>query len=96
MMEEAKHCIIHYDSIQVKGSLRSVTKVSLKSLKENQEIRKNLGGDNYHYEQCLGVPDSLDSSHFLHPQCLKKITYAKTLAKRKGREENPSTNKFKS
>ena len=94
MMEEAKHCIIHYDSIQVKGSLRAVTEVSLKSLKENQEIRKNLGGDNYHYEQCLGVPDSLNSSYFLHPECFKKFTYAKTLAKRKGGEENPSANKF--
>ena len=55
MMEEAKHCIIHHDSIQVKGPLIAVTEVYLKSIKDNKEIRKNLGGDNYHYEQCINV-----------------------------------------
>ena len=44
IMENAiKQCIIHYDNIAIKEPLRSFTEVTLKSLKENREIRQKLG-----------------------------------------------------
>ena len=39
-----KQCIIHYDNITIKEPMRALTKVTLKSLKENSEIRQKLGG----------------------------------------------------
>ena len=53
-MENAiKQCIIHYDNITIKKPLRSLTEVTLKSLKENREIRQKLGCENYHYQKTL-------------------------------------------
>ena len=34
--------------------MRALTEVTLKSLKENREIRQKLGGENY--QQCAGIP----------------------------------------
>ena len=54
IMENAiKQCIIHYDNITIKEPLRSLTEVTLKSLKENREIRQKLGCENYHYQKTL-------------------------------------------
>ena len=36
--------IIHYDNIAIKEPMRALTEVTLKSLKENREIRQKLGG----------------------------------------------------
>ena len=83
-MENAiKECIIHYDNIAIKEPLRSLTEVILKSLKENREIRQKLGGENYHYQQCAGIPDALNSNYYLHPERFRKFIDAKTLDKQK-------------
>ena len=79
-----KHLPDHYAI----WTLREVTETSLKSLKDNRLIRETLGGSNHHYEQCAGVPDTLDKPYFLHAKCFKKFAYAKTLSKRKGNDDN--------
>ena len=47
-----KQCIIHYDNITVKEPLKSLSEVTLKSLKENREIVK-VDCENYHYQKTL-------------------------------------------
>ena len=84
-MEEK--CIVHYYNIRTKDALREVTETSLKSFKDKL-IRETLGGSNHHYEQSAGVPDTHDKPYFLHAECFKKFTYAKTLSKRKGNDDN--------
>ena len=40
---------------------------NMKRIMESKHIRESLGGDNHHEEQCLGVPDVIDSMiHGLH------------------------------
>ena len=95
MEKTVRQCIVHYDSINIKEPLRADTDVSLKSLKEKKEIRKNLGSDNYHYEQCSGIPDTLGADYYSHPECFKKFTYAKTLSKRKCNDGNSSESKIR-
>ena len=92
MNNTTKQCIIHYDSINTKEPLRGLTDVTLKSLKENKEIRQKLGGENYHYQQCAGIPDTLNSNYYLHPECFKKFIYAKTLEKRKYQSNGDAIN----
>ena len=83
-MENAiKQCTIHRDNINIKEPLRYLTEVTLKSLKENREIRQKPGGENYHYQQCAGIPDPLNSNYYLHPECSRKFIYAKTLDKQR-------------
>ena len=54
IMENAiKQCIIHHDNNTIKERLRYLTEVTLKSLKENREIRQKPGGEKYHYQQPL-------------------------------------------
>ena len=60
-----------------------MTEVTLKSLKENREIWQKLGSENYHYQQCTGIPDALNSNYYLHPESFRKFIYAKTLDKQK-------------
>ena len=48
-----KQCIIHHDNNTIKERLRYLTEVTLKSLKENREIRQKPGGEKYHYQQPL-------------------------------------------
>ena len=74
-----RKCIVHYDFLNIKEPLREVTDVSLNSQKENKQIRERL-----HCEQCNGIPDRLDKTYYMHPECFKKFNYARTLAKRKG------------
>ena len=94
-MENAiKQCIIHYDNIAIKEPLRSLTEVTLKSLKENREIRQKLGGENYHCQQCAGIPDALNSNYYLHPECFRKFICAKTLDKRKCKAGNVTKSKI--
>ena len=59
-----------------------MTEVTFKLLKENREIRQKLDGENYHYQQCAGILDALNSNYYLHPECFRKFIYAKTLDKR--------------
>ena len=46
---------VHYSSYNntIKEPLRYLTEVTLKSLKENREIRQKPGGEKYHYQQPL-------------------------------------------
>ena len=71
---------VHYSSYNntIKEPLRYLTEVTLKSLKENREIRQKPGGEKYHYQQCAGIPDALNSNYYLHPECSRKFMYAKT------------------
>ena len=72
-----KQCII------IKELLKALTEVTLKTLKENREIRQKIGGENYYYQQCAGIPDTLNSNYYLHPESFRKFKCAKTLDKRK-------------
>ena len=89
-----QQCIIYYDNITIKEPLRSLTEVTLKSLKENREIRQKLGGENYHYQQCPGIPDALNSNYYLHQECFRKSIYAKTLDKRKCKDGDVTKSKI--
>ena len=89
-----QQCITYYDNITIKEPLRSLTEVTLKSLKENREIRQKLGGENYHYQQCPGIPDALNSNYYLHQECFRKSIYAKTLDKRKCKDGDVTKSKI--
>ena len=94
-MENAiKQCIIYYDNITIKELLGSLTEVTLKSLKENREIRQKLGSENYHYQQCTGIPNALNSNYYLHTECFRKFIYAKTLDKRKCKDGDDKKSKI--
>ena len=75
---------MHYDCLNIKEPLREVTDVSLNSQKEKKQIRERRGGENLHYEQCNDINDGIDKNYYMHPEYFKKLIYARTLAKRKG------------
>ena len=81
--KKTNRCQVHYDFITISSPLREITYVTLKSLQETKKIREQLGGENYHCEQCESIPEALDDSYFIHPECYKKFIYAQTLLKRK-------------
>ena len=89
-------CQIHYDGISTKGSLREVTDIATKELHINKSIRLKLGGENCHYHQCMNVPEKLDWTCFVHPECYKKFVYAETLPKKqKSENKNRSSKQLK-
>ena len=55
-------CIIYYDSISTKNTLREVTVTTLSTLQNCKAIRENFWGDNLHHEQGNGIPEDLTSS----------------------------------
>ena len=95
MKNAIKQCIIYYDNITIKQLLRFLTEVTRKSLKENREIRQKLGSENYHYQQCTGIPDALNSNYYLHTECFRKFIYAKTLDKRKCKDGDDKKVKYR-
>ena len=76
-------CIIYYDCVSVSGKLRQITNTTLKTFKKNKVARIALGGDNFHQLQSAGIPETLDKSYYVHPECYKKFTLAVSLEKRK-------------
>ena len=52
---------------------------SHKTLIENKQIRAKLGGDNFHAEQSLSIPENYKNGLKYHRECYQKFTYAKTL-----------------
>ena len=62
---------------------------SHKTLIENKQIRAKLGGDNFHAEQSLSIPENYKNGLKYHRECYQKFTYAKTLYKRKITDEEP-------
>ena len=75
--------IVHYNHINVTKTLEEVTETSFNSLLENKQIRKTLGGENLHNEQCENVPETLEGQISVHPERYKKFSFAKKLLKRK-------------
>ena len=51
-------CIVHYEHINITEPLRVVTETSFTSLLENKKIRRPLGGDNLHNEQCERIQET--------------------------------------
>ena len=82
-------CIVHYEDISVTGKLRKVTTTTLKTLKKNQVARIALGGDNLHPLQSNGIPETLDKTYYVPPECYKKFTFAVTLEKQKRKKLLP-------
>ena len=81
--QQPKRCQVHYAFINISSPLREITEVAFKSLHENKKIREQLGGENYHREQCESVPELFDDTYMIHPECYKKFIYAQTILKRK-------------
>ena len=73
-----------------------MTDIATKELHINKSIRLKLGGENCHYHQCMNVPEKLDWTCFVHPECYKKFVYAETLPKkRKYENKNRSSKQLK-
>ena len=91
-MSSKKYCIVHYDiRNQEYSELSNVSQNAYERILEAKTIREELGGDNYHEEQCLKVPDILDNSiHAMHLNpCYKKITLIiSTYNNKKRKNEN--------
>ena len=84
-------CIVHYEDISVTGKLRKVTTTTLKTLKKNKVALIALGGDNLHQLESNGIPETLDKTYYVHPECYKKLTFAVTLEKRKRKKKTVTT-----
>jgi len=93
MQEMDKHCVLHYNKIST-TSLRAITTTTLVTLKNCKQIREQLGGENLHSEQAVGIPDDLDKEYFYHVECFKKFVHAKVLVKRKA-DKNSSSRQSK-
>ena len=59
---------------------------ALETLQENKKIRKKLGGENTHIQQCSNIPDIFTDELVYHSECYQKFPYAKNLLKRKSQE----------
>ena len=79
-----QNCIIHYDTIKTSDNLFSMNESSHETLIECKTMRKHLGGENCHSEQCSGTPINVgDMQYYYHRECNQKFTYARALKKRK-------------
>ena len=75
-------CIIHYKQFNNVTKLVDLNEQTYKTLIENKQIRTKLGGDSFHAEQSLSIPDSYKNGLKYHRECYQKFSYAKTLYKR--------------
>ena len=92
------NCIVHYGSLDTSDEkLIRPSQSTFETLLESKKIRKNLGGENHHIDQCNKIPENLGETEYLyHRKCFQKFVYAKTLLKRKASKEDDqgSSNKF--
>ena len=70
-------CIVHYKNTK-EESITRLTEKSLSSLLESKSIREKLGGDNWHKEQCEGIPQVISEYHGYHRSCYSEFTLAKS------------------
>eukprot|EP00794_Sanderia_malayensis_P002234 gene2234-2545_t len=75
-------CIVHYKNIK-EESITRLTEKSHSSLLASKSIRERLGGDNWHKEQCEGIPQVFSDDQGYHRSCYAKFTLAKSYAKRR-------------
>ena len=63
-----KKCIIHYPGYleNTYSKLKDVTSQNEKRIRIAKSICENLGGLNYHHEQCVQVPDVIDNEHHVY------------------------------
>ena len=76
-MASRKSCIVHYEIKNEKYScLGNISENAYQRTLEAKTICEELGGANFHREQCLNVPDVLDPAvHAVHLNpCYKKLT----------------------
>ena len=76
-MASRKSCVVHYEIINEKYSfLENISENAYQRILEAKTIHEELGGANFHREQCLNVPDVLDPAvHAVHLNpCYKKFT----------------------
>ena len=81
-------CFIHYQQYNNVLKLVDLNETTFQTLLENKKIRITLGGENFHSEQCLNIPDIYKIGLKYHRECYQKFTYAKTLFKRKTHNED--------
>ena len=69
-------CIIHYRNKDSCSDIKEITPLNEDRIRTAKIERENLGGSNHHKEQCMTIPDVLDSSiHGIHiTPCYKKFT----------------------
>ena len=75
-MASKKSCIVHYEIKNEKYScLGNISENTYQRILEAKTICKELGGANFHREQCLNVPDVPDLAvHAVHLNpCHKKF-----------------------
>ena len=84
--QQPKRYQVHYAFINISSPLRENTEVAFKSLHENKKICEQLGGENC--EQYESVPELIDETYMIHPECYKKFIYAQKILKRKRNNEN--------
>ena len=70
------NCIVHYrDPNCTYTKLKNLTNVNKERIIQAKQVRESIRGENYHEDQCLGVPDEIfdDSIHGIHlDSCYKK------------------------
>ena len=79
-------CVIHYPTLQTDHTeLTPLNDTSYSTFLLARDIRKELGGEHYHADQCTSIPTPQydDSIHGIHRRCYQKFTKAKSLLKRK-------------
>ena len=75
-MEKLK-CIIHYPIKEGKYSkIKTISEINEEKIYAAKKHREELGGQNYHEEQCCSIPNEIDQeSHGIHLEpCYKKFT----------------------
>jgi hypothetical protein len=69
-------CIVHYSDKNNYSEVIEVGEVNEQKIRLAKEKREELGGENYHQEQCDSVPVCIDNNiHGIHlDPCYKKFT----------------------
>ena len=62
-----KQCIVHYSGHSGYGNLKPISSNVEDRLREAKQRRFDIGGENYHHNQCEYIPDVINHQiHYVH------------------------------
>ena len=73
---------MYYENKNHQNKTIKLREQALETLQENKKIRKKLGGENTHIQQCSNIPDIFTDELVYHSECYQKFPYAKKLVKK--------------
>ena len=59
-------CIIYYEGFDFYSNMKKINENNEQRMRATKQVREQLGGENFHQNQCKGISDIIDRNQGIH------------------------------